>query len=87
MELAVIFAVSGLVLYSLVLYRLLTTNHWTTGKKLLVVLVFSIMMHYSMLIFSLTEVLPLVLKWTSVPVSAVGLVMVSLFYRLEDIEH
>ena len=72
------------VLFFLVFYRLMTTNHWTIGKKLLVGLTAGILIEttglMTAMLFSLTPILVIFLKIPKITVSAL---MVYFFYKKE----
>jgi hypothetical protein len=71
-----------ILLFGLVFYRLVTTNHWTIGKKLLVGLSVSILVEtIGMLTAMICNLAPLVLVFVKLPIVIVGLLMVYFFYR------
>ena len=74
-------------LFGLVFFRLVTTNHWTLGKKLLVGLVAGILIECSGFIAAMILSLdPIALIFIKVPkVMASGL-MVCFFYK-NEIDH
>jgi hypothetical protein len=65
-----------------VFYKLVTTNHWTVGKKLMVALSAGIFMETMGLIIGASFGLPLVaLPLFKIPKVIVGLTMCYYFYR------
>jgi hypothetical protein len=74
-------------LFGLVFFRLMTTNHWTLGKKLLVGLVAAILTECSGFIVAMILSLdPIALIFIKIPkVMASGL-MVCFFYK-NEIDH
>lgn len=73
-----------LVMFALVFYRLVTTNHWTIGKKLLVALSAGIIVESSGFIFAmLLSLNPMALLLIKVPKVLVSILMVYFFYRSE----
>lgn len=67
-----------------ILYRLVTTNHWTVGKKLLVALVSAILIEGIGTITACAFGLPLaILMLVKVPKLIVSLVMFYFFYQHE----
>ena len=71
-----------IIMFGLVFYRLVTTNHWTIGKKLLVGLTAGILAEsagfVAAMLFSLNPIMLLLIK---IPKMLVSLVMVYFFYR------
>lgn len=76
-----------IVLFSLVFYRLMTTNHWTLGKKLLVGLVGSLLFQVTGFVciaaFSLSVIL---IAWMTLPLTIMASVMVY-FIWIDEIHH
>jgi hypothetical protein len=69
-------------LFGLVLYRLLTTNHWTIGKKLLVGLVAGILVETVGLVTAmLLNLNPMILILIKIPKVIISGLMVYFFYR------
>ena len=78
-----------IVLFGLVFYRLVTTNHWTLGKKLLVALVGSILFQTVSLV-SLMVFMPslILLNIILLPEMIVAGVMTYFFYKNEiEVSH
>lgn len=71
-----------IIMFGLVFYRLVTTNHWTIGKKLLVGLTAGILTESAGFIAAmLLSLNPITLLLIKVPKMLVSLVMVYFFYR------
>lgn len=71
-----------IIMFGLVFYRLVTTNHWTIGKKLLVGLTAGILAESTGFIAAmLLSLNPITLLLIKVPKMLVSLVMVYFFYR------
>lgn len=71
-----------IIMFGLVFYRLVTTNHWTIGKKLLVGLSAGILTESVGFVAAMLCTLnPLVLLLVKIPKVLVSLVMVYFFYR------
>jgi hypothetical protein len=75
-------------LFGLVFYRLVTTNHWTIGKKLLVGLSAGILVEglgfIAAMLFSSN---PMTLVFIKIPKMICGAIMVYFFYRHEHVVH
>jgi hypothetical protein len=78
-----------IVLFGLVFYRLVTTNHWTLGKKLLVALVGSILFQTVSLILLMVFMPSLILlNIILLPEMIVAGVMTYFFYKNEiEVSH
>lgn len=78
-----------IVLFGLVFYRLVTTNHWTLGKKLLVALVGSILFRVVTLILLMAFMPSLVLlNLILIPELIVAGFMTFFFYKNEiEVNH
>lgn len=71
-------------LFGLVFYRLITTNHWTLGKKLLVSLVAGILTEvFGFLIAMALSLDPVILIFIKIPKIVVSGLMVYFFYKHE----
>lgn len=76
-----------LILFALVFLRLITTNHWTIGKKLLVGLSSGILVETGGLFAAmLLNLNPITLILVKIPKIIVSGLMVYFFYR-NEIEH
>jgi len=74
----------SIIIFSLILYRLLTTNTWNTGKKLFVGFVSSILVDYLVNLLLFLKIIPLdaySIFLMNAPVSAIGFVMAFLMYK------
>jgi len=75
----------NLIIYALITFRLITTNHWTTGKKLLVAIVGAMVWFQGMMLaLVLTKCLIIPLSaflLSSVPLTIAGLITVWAIYR------
>lgn len=78
-----------IVLFGLVFYRLVTTNHWTLGKKLLVALVGSILFQVVALALTVAFMPSLILiNLTMLPQTIVAGIMTYFFYKNEiEVSH
>lgn len=77
-----IILVAEIMSFMLVLYRLLTTNHWTIGKKLLVGLVSGILVETLGLVAAMVYNLdPMTFILIKIPKIIVSCLMVYFFYR------
>lgn len=71
-------------LFGLVFHRLVTTNHWTLGKKLLVSLVAGILTEaFGFLVAMTLSLDPVVLIFIKIPKIIVSGLMVYFFYKNE----
>ena len=80
----ILLTVLNIIFFSLIFYRLITTNTWTTGKKLLVGLVGGVILDTSMDLMVLLHFFPLelwALSLIHLPLTVVGSVMVYLMYK------
>lgn len=76
-----------IVLFSLVFYKLVTTNHWTIGKKLLVALVGAIILEtMSFILISSFALAATYIAYTALPKALVGTVMVYFIWK-DEIHH
>lgn len=76
-----------IVLFSLVFYRLVTTNHWTLGKKLLVGLVGSLLFQVTGFVCIAAFSLPVFfIPWMTIPLTAMALSMVYYIW-IDEIHH
>lgn len=77
----------GIAAFLAVLYKLVTTNHWTIGKKLLVCLVSAIVIGLigKLAIIALAITAPSVGMLIQLPVVCVGLLMAYFFYKKDDV--
>jgi ABC-type maltose transport system permease subunit len=76
-----------IILFALVFYRLVTTNHWTIGKKLLVGLTAGVITEAAGFIAAmLLNLDPVTLIFVKIPKMIVSGVMVYFFYR-NEVEH
>jgi len=76
-----------IMLFALVFYRLVTTNHWTIGKKLLVGLTAGLVTESSGFIAAmLLNLNPITLTFIKIPKIVISGLMVYFFYR-NEIEH
>ena len=75
--------------FALVLYKLVTTNHWSVGKKLLVALIAGIIVESLGFLLALYLSVPiLAVSIIKVPKIVVGIIMTYYFYRHESVfEH
>lgn len=72
------------ILFSLIFYRLVTTNHWTIGKKLLVSLVGSILFEVTGFVIAMFLHLdPISLFFIKMPKLIASSLMVYFFYKNE----
>jgi hypothetical protein len=72
------------ILFSLIFYRLVTTNHWTIGKKLLVSLVGAILFEVTGFVFAMILNLdPISLFFIKIPKLIASTLMVYFFYKNE----
>jgi hypothetical protein len=79
-----ILLLAQVVLFALVFYRLVTTNHWTIGKKLLVGLTGSIIFEVtSFICIMVWNLSPAILVFVPIPKLVVSAIMVYFFYRSE----
>ena len=68
--------------FALVLYRLLTTNHWTIGKKLLVGLVSGVLVEtLGLIVAMICNLNPVTLILVKIPKIIISGLMVYFFYR------
>lgn len=71
-----------IIMFGLVFYRLVTTNHWTIGKKLLVGLTAGILTEaVGFIAAMLLSLNPITLVLIKIPKVLVSLIMVYFFYR------
>jgi hypothetical protein len=71
-----------IIIFLLVLFRLLTTNHWTIGKKLLVGLVSGVLVEgLGLLIAMICNLNPVTLILVKIPKIIISGLMVYYFYR------
>lgn len=72
--------ITELIAFIAIFYRLVTTNHWSTGKKLLVLLTGSIIIKDIGLFIALSAPFSILAIATSVPILIVGVIMCAMFY-------
>lgn len=71
-----------LFLFGLVFYRLVTTNHWTIGKKLLVGLVAGVIVESAgMMLAMICSLDPITLVYIKIPKVIISSLLVYFFYR------
>ncbi|MDD3412544.1 MAG: hypothetical protein PHY47_00935 [Lachnospiraceae bacterium] len=76
----------GIAAFGAVFYKLVTTNHWTIGKKLLVCLVASLLVELVGKLIILAFAFPVVMvSLLQIPVIFIGTLMAYFFYRKEDV--
>lgn len=81
--------VTELILFALVFYKLVTTNHWSIGKKLLVALTAGLMVESGGLLLAIALKLPvLTISIIKIPKMVIALIMTYYFYRHDSVfEH
>jgi hypothetical protein len=73
-----------LIMFGLVFFRLVTTNHWTIGKKLMVALSAGILVETAGFVLAMAASLdPTIVLLIKLPKILVGIAMVYFFYRHE----